>query len=245
MTTPEVKPDAGVEEIARDWEAYEEVHRSTARLFVSERAGAWITVTYLGLSLLGMIHNAMVLGRFGLNFVEFAAPSDFLLAALRDPFVVLASLIPAVGIFVVFKWSARWSMRRSPEKYLRQRRKYPIFTSPRGIAILHLGAAALWAVSFEMRYAGRVADSLRRGEGTKVAVSVSNAGVPPRAFPADSALLITVTSGYVFLYFPAHFEARAIPVENLAYLGRRRAPRVPPILVPGWGADSAPAAPKP
>ena len=113
-------------------------------------------------------------------------------------------------------------------------------TDPRFLAALQLLTGVVWAISFQIVYANVVSGRIRRGEGARVAISLSNAGIPPRPFPTDSALIITVTSGYVFAYFPTNYETRVIPSDNLAYLGRRRVPqRRIPTLVPGWRAPAA------
>lgn len=218
--------------------------RGILRLLVAEHTGAWVTAGYVVLSLLGLLHEAMLLRRFGINFVEYAQLADFLLAAIRDPFVVLASVIPGAVVYYFYVWLGKWTMSRNPAKFLEGRRKNPRLSDPRMMAGLQLLTGVVWAISFQMIYANVVSGRIRRGEGARVAISVSNAGVPARPFPTDSALIIAVTSGYVFAYFPTHFETRVIPTDNLAYLGRRRVPpRRVPKLAPGWETTPAPSAP--
>ncbi len=228
-------------EIARELEIHAALRQSARRLIASEHVGAWVTVTYLVLSLLGMIHEAMILARFGLNYIEFAAPSDFLLATVRDPLVILASFVPAAIIFAGLQYLDRRSLKKNPTKYFSYRRRNAVLGNPQFKFGLQLTVAFLWAISFQLQYANRVSAGIRRGAGTKVALSLSNAGIPARPFPADSALLLSVTSNYVFLYFPAQFETRVIPAGNVAYLGRRRIPKVLPTLEAGW--TDPPAAP--
>jgi hypothetical protein len=212
--------------------------RGLLRLLMAEHTGAWITAGYVVLSLLGLLHQAMVLRRFGINFVEYAQLADFLLAAIRDPFVVLASAIPGALVYSFYVWFGQWTSHRNPGKFLEGRRKNPRMTDPRFLAALQL-LTGVGAISFQIVYA-KCAGRIRRGEGARVAISLSNAGIPPRPFPTDSALIITVTSGYVFAYFPTNYETRVIPSDNLAYLGRRRVPqRRIPTLVPGWRAPAA------
>ncbi|MBK8058252.1 MAG: hypothetical protein IPK33_10335 [Gemmatimonadetes bacterium] len=166
----------------------------------------------------------MVLRRFGINFVEYAQLADFLLAAIRDPFVVLASAIPPGAGLRFLRLARPVDLATQPGQVPRGRRKNPRMTDPRFLG----GVAAV-----DRR---RVGDRSRSSMPT----SLSNAGIPPRPFPTDSVLIITVTSGYVFAYFPTNYETRVIPSDNLAYLGRRRVPqRRIPTLVPGWRAPAA------
>lgn len=230
------------EAFERDLAERYEANRSILRLLTAEHTGAWVTAGYVVLSLLGLLHEVMVLRRFGINFVEYAQLADFLLAAIRDPFVVLASVIPGAVVYYFYVWLGRWTSSRNPAKFLEARRKNPRMSDPRLMAGLQLLTGVVWATSFQMIYAKVVSGRIQRGEGARVAISVSNAGVPARPFPTDSALIIAVTSGYVFAYFPTHFETRVIPTDNVAYLGRRRVPtRRVPTLEPGWETPAAPA----
>lgn len=222
------------EEFDRDLAERAEADRAVVRLIAAEHTGAWLTVGYVALSILGLVHQAMVLRRFGINVVEYAQLSDFLLAAIRDPFVVLASAVPGVAVYLFYSWYGSWSARRNPLTFLEGRRKHPRISHPRSMAALQLMTGLVWATSVQMAYANVVSGAIRRGEGSRVAVSVANAGVPERPFPTDSALVIAVTSGYLFLYFPTHFETRVIPIDNVAYIGRRRVPTRRPTLTPGW-----------
>jgi hypothetical protein len=150
---------------------------------MAEHTGAWITAGYVVLSLLGLLHQAMVLRRFGVNFVEYAQLADFLLAAIRDPFVVLASAIPGVLVYGFYVWFGQWTSHRNPAKFLEGRRKNPRMTDPRFLAALQLLTGVVWAISFQIIYANVVSGRIRRGEGARVAISLSNAGIPPRPLP--------------------------------------------------------------
>jgi len=222
------------EEFAREMTARSEADRAVLGVFTAEHTGAWVTLGYAVLSLLGLIHQVMVLARFGINFAEYAQVTDFLLGAIRDPFVVGASVVPGALIYVAYQRYGNWSFTRDPAKYLESRRKNPRLTSPPFMAGMQLTVGIVWATAFQMMYANAVSSRIRRGEGAKVAISISNAGNPARPFPTDSALVISVTSGYLFAYFPTAYETRVIPTGNVAYVGRRRVPRRLPTLVPGW-----------
>ena len=228
------------EEFAREMTERSEADRAVLRVFTAEHTGAWVTVGYVVLSLLGLVHQVMVLARFGINFAEYAQVSDFLLGAIRDPFVVASSVVPGVLIYIAYQRFGDWSYGRDPAKFLESRRKYPRLSNPRAMAAMQLLLGVVWATAFQMMYANVVSARIRRGEGTRVAISVSNAGSPARPFPTDSALIISVTSGYLFAYFPTAYETRVIPTGNVAYIGRRRVPRKPRALAPGW--NTAPAA---
>ncbi|MBK7833794.1 MAG: hypothetical protein IPJ56_15880 [Gemmatimonadetes bacterium] len=207
---------------------------------MAEHTGAWITAGYVVLSLLGLLHQAMVLRRFGVNYVEYAQLADFLLAAIRDPFVVLASVIPGALVYGFYVWFGQWTSHRNPGQVPRGAPQEPAHDRP----ALPGGVAA----ANRRRVGDLVPDRLcqrrvgaypawRGGARGDLPVQCRH---PPRPFPTDSALIITVTSGYVFAYFPTNYETRVIPSDNLAYLGRRRVPqRRIPTLVPGWRAPAA------
>jgi len=60
-----------------------------------------LTLGYLFLTALGMFHRALVFLMFRINVFDYAEPSDFLLAALRDPLIILVCIapIPLLGIY--------------------------------------------------------------------------------------------------------------------------------------------------
>ena len=58
-----------------------------------DHLGILLTLSYLFLGALGMLHEALVFLMFRVNILDFAEPSDFLVAALRDPLIVVVSLV--------------------------------------------------------------------------------------------------------------------------------------------------------
>lgn len=60
----------------------------------TENLGLGLTLGYLFLTALGMFHRALVFLLFRINILDYAEPSDFLLAALRDPLITIACDVP-------------------------------------------------------------------------------------------------------------------------------------------------------
>ena len=70
-----------------------EVRRKTGVLF-REHTTLSLTVLYLFLTVIGAIHEFFLYARFKVNILQFADPLDFLLAAIRQPLVVVFCLLP-------------------------------------------------------------------------------------------------------------------------------------------------------
>lgn len=195
-------------------------------VLLGEHTGIAFTLAYVFLSALGMLHTSLVFLRFRVNIFDFAEPSDFLLAALRDPLVVLVCVAP-----VPFFWGQhrlfRWLEGRYPRWSDWSRRVFR--TGSFGAAAtrrMNVLATLLWALAFSLNYANLVSDRIVRGEGKRVQVHLASEGLRPEgALPASRPLLLGRTSSFVFLYYPAERQTRIVPVENIAQLVVERPPR--------------------
>jgi hypothetical protein len=166
----------------------------------------------------GIFHTAVLLSRFGVNVLDFAEPSDFLLAPLRDPLVILATLLPVGVIYLYLRGSERWSERLrarrgaaglprrwwygDPERYRRYR--VPLWS----LTIL------LWVVASGLRYERWAADRLMLGHGPRVRVELSS-GQLEAGTAARPVMLIGTSSSYLFLFRAQDWRAVVVPVENV------------------------------
>src|SRR4051794_20773188 len=68
-------------------------------------------IAYVWLTAVGFAHLFGSGMAFGLNVIDLASPSDFLLAGLRDPFVTLLAALSGWGLYSM--WSKAISSRRA------------------------------------------------------------------------------------------------------------------------------------
>lgn len=215
--------------LARDREELEHVRLSSLRALLSEHTGTVLTLTYLVMSLIGLRHQALVMSAFRVDFAASVEPSDIFLAAVRDPFVVLSALVPAVAFYVLLGLYQQRSAARRPERYAKSRAKYPLLTNPRVYLVLQALSALLWASSFLSVYSARKVEAIRNGVGRKYAVALTGDGAPRRPLPPDSALIVAVTSKHMVLYFHTAHEVRVVPHEQIVSISVSRPVRTRPL----------------
>lgn len=129
----------------------------------TENLGLGLTLGYLFLTALGMFHRALVFLLFRINILDYAEPSDFLLAALRDPLIIIACVVPIPLVALYFK-GAYWLQKRSKKAnwlYGGEKRRA---LANRYRQPLYLLTAVLWALAASLHYAENVADDLRQGK---------------------------------------------------------------------------------
>jgi hypothetical protein len=90
---------------------------SWRRWLDTEHLGLALTLAYLFLSVVGVLHRTLAFLFFRINIFDYAELSDFLLSALRDPLVVLAAIAP-IPLTSIYYRGARWLRERFPNNML-------------------------------------------------------------------------------------------------------------------------------
>ncbi|CAN5816832.1 hypothetical protein BH11GEM2_BH11GEM2_27340 [soil metagenome] len=193
------------EAVALDWRPW----------FRSENVGLLLTLGYLFLTALGMFHRALVFLMFRINVFDYAEPSDFLLAALRDPLIILVCIAPLPLLALYYKGAA-WLQRRTKSTWLSSTERQKEFTR-RYRRPLYAFTAVLWAIAASLHYASSVARDLRAGTGRRVQVELISAAQMPRVDTMPQLLLGT-TQKFVFLYDAPRQVTSVIPIGNIARL---------------------------
>jgi hypothetical protein len=201
----------------------------------TENLGLGLTLGYLFLTALGMFHRALVFLMFRINVFDYAEPSDFLLAALRDPLIIIACVAPIPIVALYFRM-AYWLQKRSKKTnwfYGGEKRRALANQYRQQVYLL---CAVLWALAASLHYANKVARDLRDGQGRRVHVELISAPAPT---VADSApqLLLGTTQKYLFLYDAEKQMTSIIPVSNIS---RIRIDRRKTSSLPAAGAGAPP-----
>jgi hypothetical protein len=201
--------------------------RHWRRWLETEHLALALTLAYLFLATVGMLHRSFVLLYFRINLLDYAEPADLLLSALRDPLIVLVSIAPLPLVALYFR-GAYWLRQRFPRSFWTTggARGREFTLKHRGK--LYVLTAVLWALAFSLQYAGKVARDLRAGRGRRVSVELITGAVRP---PGDTLLplLLGTTQKYVFLYDDVRQVTSVVPVDNVAQIryDRRRQPPPP------------------
>ena len=181
-----------------------------ARIF-AEQPGLVLTVGYLVLTALGLGYQLAYFHQFRVNILDYAEVSDFLLAAVREPAVLLLALAPLPLL---------WLIGVSNQLVGRFFPRYDSYSkatdTARARAIIHPLFTVIYFFLFVLWYAEWKAGFVKRGQGTRVGVTLQT--TPAGGMPAGPALLLGKTSGFVFLYYRSDRRTHVIPLENLAQL---------------------------
>ncbi|MEO7457998.1 MAG: hypothetical protein ABIY52_17205 [Gemmatimonadaceae bacterium] len=183
-------------------------------LLRTEHLGLALTLGYLFLTALGMLHRALVFLLFRINVFDYAEPADFLLAALRDPLIILVCIAPIPVVWGYFRISYGMQKRAKATSWIyggAQRREL----SNRYRRPLFIASVFVWALAASLHYAKSVATDLRAGVGRRVRIELVNA---PTASPLDTTpqLLLGTTHQYFFLYDATRQVTTVIPASNVA-----------------------------
>jgi hypothetical protein len=184
----------------------------------AEHLGTGLTIGYLLLILIGIFHNGVLLALFRVNVLDYAEPSDFLLAPLRDPLVILATAVPVLAMYLYLRWAERRSERLHAKRYAQglplrwwhgDPERYRKVRVP--IWILTI---VVWVLASGLRYEKWAADRLQRGHGPRVQVELTTGQVEAGS-ARRPVMLIGATSRFLFLYRIQDRQTVIVPTENV------------------------------
>jgi hypothetical protein len=181
----------------------------------TEHLGLALTLAYLFLSVVGVLHRALVFLYFRINIFDYAEPSDFLLAALRDPLVVLAAIAP-IPLTSIYYRGARWLRDHYPNSMLNGSARARALTDKYRWAVYAL-TVIVWALAFSMSYARKVSRDLETGHGRRVQVDLIGGSLRPVG-DTMPLLLLGTTQKYVFLFDDVRKTTTVVPASNVARL---------------------------
>ena len=186
-----------------------------------EHVGTALTVGYLILVAVGMFHSVLGYRHFGVNILDYAEASDFLLAPFRDPMVLLVTVVPGVLALGYMSAADRWSRRMTerrreagkPRAWWESSDAWQARLQSAG-PVLRVALALFWVFVSANTYQRLVAYWAMRGEGTNVTVEMAN-GVSERGTPTRPLVLAGATSRYLFLFRTESWETGVVPTENV------------------------------
>lgn len=171
-----------------------------------EHAGVMLTLGYIGLIMIGLLHESWVLLFFRVNILQYADPSDFVLAPARDPLLTVATIVPVIGGALY----ARAGMRLSAKLKARKSRWASNTQTPPWAWV---AMTLLWVVAVSMYYSRYVAREIKAGHGRAVRVSYV---VPPAVADTNTTYLVATTGRALFLYRLADRTTEIVPLSNVS-----------------------------
>jgi hypothetical protein len=187
-----------------------EVGRKVAWIAAREHPTLVLTLTYLALTFVGLIHDLWFYRYFNINILDFSETSDFLLAAIRNPAAVLLSMLP-IAILMGFR-----RLRETAIRVFTRTRLYGLFV-------------IVYAILFTQFYSAREAGRIKNGVGRRVTY-IRNDGIRTDEQP----ILLGTTARFLFFYHPSTKTTEIVPIDATTALrvdSRRRREREQDSLV--------------
>jgi hypothetical protein len=187
--------------------------RSLASRIAHEHPTLVFTLAYLALTAVGLIYDLWFFFYFKINILDYSETSDFLLAAIRNPLVILLSMLP-VGI-LLFGLQVREVVTRKSQRYEAYRKKYVnTMWNSRPVKIASgLFFVIIYATAFTQIYAKFSASRVKHGAGARISMT-RNDGVTS----GEKPILLGSTTKFFFLYYPTRRETEIVPVDNVSRL---------------------------
>ena len=173
--------------------------------FFRTHPGILGSLLYIQLSAVGMIYDWTLYHEFQINILDFAEANDFLLAAFKEPFV----LIQGIGIVVVFV-AYIWFIR-----YLLRRRSFPPSVNMLMVSVFTI-LLILYTFLPARHRARENAETVRNATSSFVRVYLKEKETKTTAKQYHKPLSMIGTMGkFVFLYDSEDNRAIAIPIANI------------------------------
>lgn len=208
--------------------------------------GLGLTLAYLVLSAVGVAYSWAFYRNLGVNFLDFAETTDFVIAVIREPLPVL--LVALSLPFYMFYGAAmvrgvRFLRRVSPpvERWAQRAEAKPRAAySSAMVVISQLLFIGVYALLFVMIYSRYQAGRIRAGDFRPVTVEFKADALRDQGATWSGALVGTTTR-FIFLYDRPSNRVEVVPLESVARL--RLPPRRSKSTTPAEPAKAVPASP--
>lgn len=199
-------------------------NRDRLREILREQPALLLTISYLMLTSLGLGYQFAFFLQFRVNILDYAEISDFLLAAIREPAVLVLGLAPLLLLWAVQRFGEWLKTRNTRFAALSGRTDTPLMR-----AVTYPFFIAIYFFLFALKYGERVATSIKAGQGKQVRVELASSPARDTAAAAEApeALLLGKTTAFIFLYYPSERRTHIVPIENIARIVVLRPVRIP------------------
>lgn len=188
---------------------------------LADHLGTGRTLSYLALVAIGMFHSVLGYRHFGINILDYAEASDFLLAPFRDPMVMVVTVLPAVLAWAYLRFFDRYSTRVRERRRAEGKARAWWESSDATLArtkpfmpLLAVGLATFWVFVSADAYQRILAARAMRGEGHNVLVELA-IGTRDGGTPRRPLVMVGATSRYFIFFRTADWRTEVMPTDNV------------------------------
>jgi cytochrome bd-type quinol oxidase subunit 2 len=175
-----------------------------------------LSLLYIYATALGMLYSRFFYGKFGINVFDYSEISDFLLAALKNPFaILLAGFLALLAIVYGVVWV---KLTKTDETHSEdERRRVGVLSSKTVILTgLFLLISILWGCVLTLEdAASRAASSIKAGETPSVDVRYRSFKGSAGQITVPSLRLIGATQKAAFFYDADDKRTIVIPQSQI------------------------------
>lgn len=212
---------------------YQSEKESWIRRTLTEQPALLVSLMYLLASVIGLFYSWAFLRPFGINMLQYAEISDFLLASIKEPLTWVLTLF-AVAVIQLDNAMSRRVQSRKPGRYSRWFNSW--YGSDR-YRQFNYSMFVILAAAFLFGYADLKERDVRDG-GTEVYEVQLADGSPP-----EQRVLLGTTVNFIFLYDPPSERVSIHPNESVLSLSKKVPEK--PVEKPSVPDDSEADTPKP
>lgn len=188
---------------------------------LADHLGTGLTLSYLALVAIGMFHSVLGYRHFGINILDYAEASDFLLAPFRDPMVMVVTVLPAVLAQAYLRFFDRYSTRVRERRRAAGKARAWWESSDATLArtkpflpLLAVGLAMFWVFVSADAYQRILAVQAMRGEGHNVIVELTN-GTRDGGTARRPLVMVGATSRYFIFFRTSEWQTEVVPTDNV------------------------------
>jgi hypothetical protein len=201
-----------------------EISKSVGWRLAREHPTLLLTLIYLAVTFVGLVHDLWFYRYFGINILEFSETSDFLLAAMRNPLVIILALLP-IAILRIGQTLRETAIKKS-ERYERYAKKYENtrWNSVVARSFIYGWFIVVYAILFTQLYAAREVSRIKSGKSGHRVSFMRTDGIVSDEQP----ILLGTTGKFIFLYSRTRKATEIVPIDNTAAItvdSRRRKER--------------------
>lgn len=186
---------------------------SFIKRFFSEHPTILLTLSYFLITIIGVIYSYFFYNEFGINIIQFADLSDFLLASILEPLTLLIFIF-IIGVATIFTLLDLWLRKRflAYGDFTKKRLKSK-YTDPIAVTLV----IGLWSIVVIKSLAVGNAAQIKTGEYDHYQVNMTDTSI---ANMQTSFALLGSSSRYIYLYNHSLQKTFVIPIENISLLSK-------------------------
>lgn len=184
---------------------------SWIRRTLTEQPALLVSLMYLLASVIGLFYSWAFLRPFGINMLQYAEISDFLLASIKEPLTWVLALF-AVAVIQLDNAMSRRVQSRKPGRYSRW---YSSWYGSDRYRQFNYPVLVILAAGFLFVYADLKERHVRDGGGEVYEVQLADDSAP------EQRVLLGTTVNFIFLYDPPSERVSIHPNENVLSLSKK------------------------